>query len=558
MKIALLQCNTVTGDIMGNARGILSAARKAAQEGASLCVTPELALCGVAPRDLLLVDGFVEGCQRALQWLAASLEHGPAVLVGAPVPNPVSGGRHVSNAAVLLQGGECSVVSRKVFFGFGQGASSVDSDARYFERGVSCGLMTLAGWRLGVVICEEGGASASFWKIQHANAHNPLMELVSRGVDGIIHMAASPCTVGRQALREHMYSHVAARHHVHLFSVNTVGGNDGAVYAGQSVAFGPTGTLLARGRAFEEDMVVVDTAVADVHPARLCADEEEECWRALVLGTRDYVRKSGASSAVVGLSGGMDSALVAAIAVEALGAKQVCGVLMPSPYTSLDSLDYARALAENLGIEHCVIPIESMMRAFDAGLKPVFAALPAREGDVTAENIQARIRGMLLMALANRRGSMVLNTGNKSESAMGYCTLYGDAVGALAVIGDVPKTFVYRVAQWYNTQFPDRVIPQGIIDRPPTAELRPEQLDSDALPPYDVLDPVVEHLMGQPAPLEEAAEHAIPPALAQRVFEGMRRSEFKRRQGPPALHISGRAFGEQWELPLVSRYTLPE
>lgn len=549
MKIALLQCNTVTGDIAGNARRILTAARRA--EGAGLCVTPELALCGVSPRRLLFTEGFVEACDRALKSMARALAEGPAVLVGAPVANPVAGRRNVFNAAVLLQGGACSVVSRKVCYG-----SCDDADARYFEYGVSCGLMTLAGWRLGVILCQEDHERQAFWKIQHANAHNPLMELMSRGVDGIVHMGASSFAMRRQSLREHMYSHVAARHHVHLFSANLTGGNDGDVYAGQSLAFGPTGALLARGRAFEEDVVLVDTAADGGAQARPCACAEEECWRALVLGTRDFVRKSGAERALIGLSGGMDSALVAAVAVEALGPDKTTGLLMPSNHTSLESLEYASALARSLGIRSLTLPIAPVVDAFGAALEPALAALPPRRDDVTFENLQARVRGTLLMSVANREGSLVLNTGNKSEAAMGYCTLYGDTVGALAVIGDMTKTLVYRVARWYNKRFPNKAIPEEIIARPPTAELSPGQLDTDSLPPYDALDAALESILGGSESQEE--ENAETAALRELVAEGLRRSEFKRRQEPLALKVSGRPFGEHWELPVTGRYALPE
>lgn len=561
MKVALLQCNTVAGDVKGNAARIAAAVRRSAATGASLCVTSELALSGVAPRALLMASGFMEGCRQALQRLAEELADGPPVLVGAPVANPARSGKHASNAAVLLQKGVCRVISRKVFYSLGD-------DAQYFERGVSCGLMTLEGWRLGVVLCEDVWGSNSFWKIQHANAHNPLMELVTRGVDAIVHLAASPYVLEGQSTREHMLSHVAARHHVHLFSANLVGGNDDVVYHGQSLAFGPTGSLLARGKAFEEDVITVDTGGSpdrnNIAPA--CGCVEEECWKALVLGTRDYVRKCGVSRVALGLSGGMDSALVAAVAVEALGAENVRGVLLPSPYTSRESLEYAARLAANLGMETVTTAIAPIMTAFENVLDSVLA--PPDESDVTFENIQARIRGSLLMAIANREGRMVLNTGNKSESAMGYCTLYGDAVGALGVIGDVPKTMVYRLARWYNEQKGRDVIPEAIIRRPPTAELRPGQLDSDAIPPYDVLDPIVERLMDpfveeeadveEPQALEDGVADAQRPDLENEVYARLCRSEFKRRQTPMALRVSRRAFGSGWRVPVVTHYSLPE
>ena len=562
MKIALLQCNTVAGDVKGNAGRIVAAVRQAADMGVSLCVTSELALSGVAPQALLMAGGFMEGCRHALHQMAEELADGPAVLVGAPVANPARTGKCASNAAVVLQKGVCGVVSRKVFCALGD-------DARYFERGVSCGLMTLEGWRLGVVICEDAWGSNSFWKIQHANAHNPLMELVTRGVDAIVHLAASPYVLEGQGTREHMLSHVAARHHVHLFSANLVGGNDDVVYHGQSLAFGPTGSLLARGTPFEEDVVVLDTggspgSSGTIAPA--CGCVEEECWRALVLGTRDYVRKCGVSRVALGLSGGMDSALVAAVAAEALGAENVRGVLLPSPYTSRESLEYAAQLDANLHIETVTVPIAPIMGAFEAALDPVLA--PSDESDVTFENIQARIRGALLMAIANRERRMVLNTANKSESAMGYCTLYGDAVGALGVIGDVPKTMVYRLARWYNDLRGSDVIPESILQRPPTAELRPGQLDSDSMPPYDILDPIVERLMDPIVEEEmqvEGREKAVLPGDAERrpdmeseVYARLCRAEFKRRQAPMALRVSRRAFGAGWRVPVVTHYSLPE
>ncbi len=548
MKVALLQCNTVTGDVKGNAKRILQAVRKAAAAEASLCVTPELALCGVSPQALLFSEGFIESCRQTLQDMATQLKDGPAVLVGAPVANATYGGKQVTNAAVLLQNGTFSVVSRKVF----HSQHTEGDEWRYFERGVSCGLMTIAGWRLGIVICEDNDDGPSFWNLQQMNAHNPLMELVSRNVDGIIHMASNAYVLQKQSQHEHTLSHAAARHHIHLFSANMVGGNDGVVYAGQSVAFGPTGNLLTRGRAFEEDLLVVDTATGIAPCAKRSNTQEEECWGALVLGTGDYVRKSGMHKVFVGLSGGIDSALVAAVAVEALGKENVHGVLMPSPHTSQDSLDFATQLAKNLGIAHTTIAIEPLMQAFSTALDPIFAHMPLRQGDVTFENVQARIRATLLMSLANREGGLVLNTGNKSECAMGYCTLYGDAVGALAVIGDLSKTMVYRLAQWYNTKFPTKCIPESIITRPPTAELRPDQLDSDSIPPYAELDPIVEQLMGvKDTAVEEKTESSK--QKRQEIFTLLRNAEFKRRQEPLAIRVTDWAFGIDWHIPVVSR-----
>ncbi len=548
MKVALLQCNTITGDVVGNMEKILRAVKNAAASGAGLCITPELALCGVHPQNLLFSPGFIEGCHTALQSMAKKLKGGPAVLVGAPMPSATGSG--LTNSAILLQNGTMSVVSNKVL-----GQSCDNNSSRYFESGAACGRITVAGWRLGVVLCQDDPQNHSFWKTQQQSNQNPLSELISSGVDGIVHMASSPYVMNTQKQREHILSHVAARHHIHVFSANTVGGNDTTVYAGQSLAFGPTGTLLARGYAFEEDLVMVDTAVENEVSIMTSPSEEEECWNALVLGTKDYVQKCGAENVIVGLSGGLDSAMVLAIAVEALGKKHVQGVRLPSPYTSQESLDYAQAHAKNLGVKLHTIAIEPLMQGFASALEPVLQGNKKPENDMTYENIQARIRGSLLMGLANATQSMVLNTGNKSEAAMGYCTLYGDAVGALSIIGDVPKSLLYQIATWYNSQYPEKPIPQEIIDRPPTAELRPNQLDSDSLPPYDALDAAMERILHAGAQSKHDEAESL--ELDTRVLNGMNQAEFKRRQCPPALTISTRAFGKGWCIPIVNKVRLP-
>lgn len=561
MKIAILQCNSIAGDIEGNAARIIAAARQAAEQGATLCISPELALCGVMPRNLLNLVSFVDECQKILTSMAQALAQGPAVLVGAPVPNALGLCKNAANAAVLLQGGNATVVSRKVFHAHGEAGD----DARYFERGVSCGLITLEGWRFGVVLCEETWGSNSFWKISHVNAHNPLMELVSRGVDAIVHLGASFFDMRDEGNRKNMLSHVAARHHVHLFSANVVGGNDDAVYHGQSLVFSPTGMLLARGKAFAEDIVMLDTASTAISEslAPLPECNEEACWQALVLGTRDYVRKSGFTQVVLGLSGGMDSALVAAIAVEALGPENVLGLLLPSPHTSVESNSYALQLAKNLGIATQSIAIAPLMQGFEALLCSVMGGAQ-KQGtntqDMTFENIQARIRGTILMAFANTQHRIVLNTGNKSEAAMGYCTLYGDAVGAIAVIGDLSKTEVYQLSHWYNTYKPQACIPQTIIARAPTAELRPGQLDSDSIPPYDILDPILDKLMGgmsfhtEDEDISLAGTDSAP--LRVGVYEKLLRAEFKRRQSPMPLRLNRLCFGTGWRVPVVLHYTL--
>ncbi len=543
MKVALIQCNTTSGDIVGNAEIILRAVNNASASRVGLCVTPELALCGVNPQKLLFSSGFVEGCQKVLHSMAKKLKNGPAVLVGAPMPS----GDRLTNAAVLLHNGEISIVSNKI----------LSNTSPYFESGTSCGLLTISGWRLGVVLCDNN--TPAFWRMQNTNAQNPLKELIAAGIDAIVHMAASSYSMDAQKNRENTLSQVAARHHIHVFSTNMVGGNDGTIFAGQSLAFDPTGTMLARGYAFEEDVVTLDTAVANETYIMPTPEAEEEYFKALVLGTRDYVHKCGAEKVLVGISGGLDSAVVAAIAVQAFGRKNVYGVSLPSPHTSEDSIQFSKALADNLGISLQTINIEPLMQSYTQTLTDIFEKNPAPQNDVTLENIQSRIRGTLLMALANRMQALVLNTGNKSEAAMGYCTLYGDAVGALSILGDIPKTQLYTLTNWYNKAFPQHRIPQGIIDRPPTAELRPNQKDSDSLPPYAELDASMEHILTAKLSPQHSTNEESSEAQAEneRVFKGICKAEFKRNQSPIALQISSTAFGRDWCIPTISKVRLP-
>ena len=560
MKIALLQCNSVNGDVAGNLARVQNAVRQAAQEGVDLCVTPELALCGVTPGHFLQLGGFSAACLKSLDMLAASLQDGPALLVGVPVPSVYANGL-LSNVAALVQKGGWQVVSRKAYrnqelsWDAQAGLDCGDEDARFFDRGFSCGIVTVNGWRLGVVLCEQSlNEDGSFWNVGHGGS--ALVELLRRGVDALVHMAASPFWQGSQESRERLLSQVAARQHMHIFSVNMVGGNDCRVYNGQSCVFDPTGQLLARGKAVEEDVLGVNTASEQggSRVERLCACAEEDCWHALVLGTRDFVRKCGGQKAIVALSGGMDSALVACVAVEALGSEHVTGVLMPSPYSSPGSLSDAARLAANLGMATVTLPIEDIMRVYATTLAPGFALFAERPGDVTLENIQSRIRGTLVMALANRAGALVLNTGNKSECAVGYCTLYGDTVGALGVIGDVTKTQVYALGHWYNAHIGG--IPEEIFVKAPSAELRPGQKDEDSLPPYAVLDPVLEELMRPSAASRPKVKSAD--LLRQDIQDRLLRSEFKRRQLPPVLMVSPSPFGTAWRTPVAGVFRLPK
>lgn len=550
MKVALLQLDTVVGDIVGNAARIAEAVREAAALGARLCVTPELALCGYPPRDLLLQDDFVPACRKALDALARELEGGPPVLVGAPVPNPSPVGNPIHNCAVLLHEGRVTVATRKVLLP----NYDVFDERRYFESGVGCGVITVEGWRFGVTICEDVWNDKTFWQEHRHYENDPVAELMAGGADAILNLSASPFTLGKQAVRERMLSRVAFRYRVSVLYANQVGGNDDLVFAGKSIAFDATGTLIARGRSFTEDIVIVDVAQAsgDIHDEP--PTEEQQIWQALVLGTRDYVRKCGFTGAVLGLSGGIDSALVAAVAAEALGPENVLGVLMPSPYSSEGSVTDALMLAESLGIPTRTIPIGGLMQGFDEALSPAFEGLTS---DVTEENIQSRIRGNLLMALSNKLRSLLLTTGNKSELAVGYCTIYGDMAGGLAVIADLPKTLVYRVVRWLNDRDGRETIPEAILAKEPSAELRPGQKDSDSLPPYEILDPILERLVELRRSAADIVAEGYDAATVRNVLRLVCGAEFKRRQAPPGIKVTDRAFGTGWRMPVAARIRLP-
>ena len=545
MKIALLQVNPTVGDLAGNARLILDALRQAASGGADLAATPELALVGYLPRDLLLSPGFVRRSWDALETLARDAADLPPVLVGLPEPNPSDEGRPLFNSAALLRNGRVDERFRKALLP----TYDVFDEDRYFEPFHGAQVLDIGGHRVGISICEDIWNDRDFWKRRRYH-HDPIEELVGAGADLVVNMSASPFTAGKHQRREAMLSSMALKHRTPIAYVNQFGGNDDLVFDGRSCMFNADGAVFARGRAFEPDVVVCD--IESAHPIAPASDlgVESEIWRALVLGTRDYAGKCGFSSAVLGLSGGIDSALTAAIAAEALGAGRVLGVLMPSPYSSQGSLDDAHELARNLGIETMTLPIEPLMRAFDETLR---AALGADPQGVAQENIQARIRGNLLMALSNTRGALLLTTGNKSELSVGYCTLYGDMSGGLAVIADVPKTMVYRVSRWRNDSAGRPVIPEATLTKAPSAELRPNQTDQDSLPPYDLLDDILQRHVERHQPADEIVAAGFERATVERVLRLVRIAEFKRKQAAPGLKVTDRAFGTGWRMPIAAR-----
>ena len=546
MKIALLQINPTVGDVAGNARLIASAVARARAAGADLAVTPELALVGYLPRDLLLSPDFVAQSGVHAEALARELVDGPPTLVGLPERNPSDEGRPLFNSAALLRNGRIEQWFRKALLP----TYDVFDEDRYFEPFHGAQVLDVAGTRVGVSICEDIWNDRDFWKRRRYH-HDPVEELVRAGATAIVNLSASPFTVGKHKRREEMLGSMARKHGLPLVYVNQFGGNDDLVFDGRSTAFSAEGEPIARGASFGADVVICDLSVtASIGPASdLLA--EYEIWRALVLGTRDYARKCGFTHAVLGLSGGIDSALTAAIAAEALGPAHVVGVLMPSPYSSTGSIDDSLALAAVLGIDTLTLPIAPAMQAMNTTLSGAFAG---KAQDVTEENIQARIRGNLLMALSNKRGALLLTTGNKSELAVGYCTLYGDMSGGLGVIADVPKTMVYRLSRWLNDREHRALIPETVLTKAPSAELRPNQIDQDSLPPYDVLDGILERHIERHEPAAAIVAAGFDGAVVQRVLRLVRGAEFKRKQAAPGLKVTDRAFGTGWRMPIAARY----
>lgn len=540
MKLALLQLNPTVGDLLGNADLIANALQGIE---ADLAITSELALLGYPPRDLLLNEDFIRRSWQVLENLAGKLAGCMPTLVGMATPNPAPEGRPLFNSAALLQNGRVAQTFHKTLLP----TYDVFDEDRYFEPGRDPQILELDGIKMGISICEDVWNDRDFWRRRRYHT-DPIEELVRAGAEAIINLSASPFTVGKQLHRETMLGGMARKYSVPFIYINQVGGNDDLVFDGRSCAFDADGKLIARGKGFEEDVVIVDPKSRLGPIARDDFTPEAEIWNALVLGTRDYCRKCGFKRVLLGLSGGIDSALTAAIASEALCPENVLAVLMPSPYSSLGSIDDSMELSRRLGIKTLTISITEIMESFDAGLKGAFQGLGK---DVTEENIQARIRGNLLMALSNKYGSLLLTTGNKSELAVGYCTIYGDMSGGLAVISDVPKTMIYRIASWLNER--RNVIPSAIMTKAPSAELRPWQTDQDSLPPYDVLDAILEKHIQQRQSAEEIAAQGFDEATVRHVLRLVKSAEFKRKQAAPGIKVTDRAFGSGWRMPIACK-----
>ncbi len=542
MKIALVQINTTVGALRDNVAAIREAAGRARKLGAELAVFHEMAVTGYPPKDLLEKRWFVEENLAALEALAASSKE-IALVVGYVDGNPAREGKRLFNGAAVLAGGRVASRHYKSLLP----TYDVFDEGRYFEPAGQVSPARLGGDTLGVTICEDIWNDKDFFNtgLYH---DEPVAALVGAGAEAIVSINASPYSIGKRALKLDMLRAIATKHTRPVVYVNQVGGNDGLIFDGASLVIDAAGRVAAQAKEFEEDIVLFDTetGAGDVHDT--ARDELPRVLKALALGVRDYVGKCGFTDVVIGLSGGVDSALTAAIAVEALGAGRVHGVTMPSEYSSRGSVEDSEALAGNLGIDTTVIPIGQVMGAYAETLAEAFRGLAA---DVTEENLQARARGNLLMALSNKHGWLVLNTGNKSEVSVGYCTLYGDMVGGLGVIGDVPKTMVYELARLVNGE--REVIPESTMTKAPSAELRADQKDTDSLPEYEALDPVLRAYVEAGQGVEEIVAAGHDRALVERVIGMVDRNEYKRQQAAPVLKVTSKAFGFGRRMPIACR-----
>lgn len=547
VNVGFLQLNSTIGDFAGTVRKLLDGYNQACAAGAQFVVAPELFICGYPPRDLLLRTDFINGNLTALE--EAARQTGPVPLcVGFVDENATRPGNPLRNSAAILHNGQIIQRFHKSLLP----TYDVFDEARYFEPAASVAVFPFAGRTLAITICEDAWNDEDFWP-ERLYRRDPVKELVSQGADLIINLSASPWHLGKEKIRLAMLREVAADEGVPLVQVNAVGANDELIFDGHSIALNSKGDLIAMGKGFAEDLLVVNVGEKRNAPGKSLHFEwptdEEQLFRALSLGVRDYVRKCGFKSVVIGLSGGIDSALTAVVAVEALGAENVLGVAMPSKFSSPGSLKDAAELAANLGIRFEEIPIESAVQAVEGQLTGPFRGLPRNEAE---ENIQSRLRGLILMALSNKFGSLVLTTGNKSELSVGYCTLYGDMCGALAVIADVFKTDVYRVARWINRH--KTIIPRDSITKPPSAELRPDQKDQDSLPPYDILDRVLDAYVVRDLSRDEIVKLGCDPATVRDAINKVNASEYKRRQAAPGLKVSPRAFGTGRRIPIAQRF----
>jgi NAD+ synthase (glutamine-hydrolysing) len=546
VKVALGQINPTVGDFSGNASKIIDFALRAKSAGAGLILFPELSVCGYPPRDLVERPSFVARNRESAERIATATT-GIAVICGLVTPADSDTGKSVMNSAALLMDGKIAFIQSKMLLP----TYDVFDEMRNFAPAKSQQLFPFCGNRMALTICEDAWNDKLFWP-KRLYTVDPVEALMNEGGNFVLNISASPFWIGKREFRRDLLASIARQHKVPVALVNQVGGNDSLVFDGSSLVLDREGKVIAQGCSFEEDLIFFNSQDLTGEMHDQIPGDEACAYSALVLGTRDYIRKCGFQKAIIGLSGGIDSALTAAIAADAVGPENVIGVGMPGPYSSQGSIDDARSLAKNLGIRFELLSINSAYEAYRQTLRDVFAGL---KEDVTEENIQSRARGTLLMALSNKFGAIVLSTGNKSELGVGYCTLYGDMVGGLAVISDVPKTLVYGLAEYVNSR--RRVIPRASIEKPPSAELRPDQKDSDSLPPYDVLDAVLEDYVEDSHAADRiASDRGIDIETVRRVIRMVDRAEYKRQQAAPGLKISPKAFGYGRRFPIAAKSEL--
>jgi NAD+ synthase/NAD+ synthase (glutamine-hydrolysing) len=543
MKIALVQINPVIGDFKHQCQLIHQFTEQAKAKGCDLAVFPEMAVCGYPPKDLLEQKIFIDANQQALEHLIRTI-HGIGVILGFVAANNGELGKPLLNAGALFEDGQILYQVHKQLLP----TYDVFDERRHFEPGQPALPFAYKGHRLGVTICEDVWNDKDVFD-KPMYAVDPVERLVQGGMDLLINISASPFHLGKIDFRDHMLSTIAAKNQLPVVFVNQVGGNDQLIFDGASTAFGPDGRILSRCRDFTEDLVIFDTQAGCGELHVLAADKLDSVCNALILGTRDYVTKCGFRKAVIGLSGGIDSALTAYIAVRALGPENVSTVFMPSAYTSADNFDDTQQLARNLGVGYTIIPIDDMFQSVLAQLVP---DADQQDPGLTEQNVQARIRGTLLMGISNRDGCLVLSTGNKSELAVGYCTLYGDMNGGLAVISDVPKTMVYDLCRRINQE--REIIPQRIIHKPPSAELKPDQTDQDDLPPYEVIDPILQGYVEQAQSVQALVAQGFDPQVVAHVVRRVDQNEYKRHQAAPGLRVTPKAFGEGRRYPLAKNF----
>lgn len=544
MEFALIQQNYTVGDLAGNAKKIIHAVKTFNTCKPEICITSELSICGYPPKDLLLKSQFIESCHKHAEIIADELKDYPPVLIGIPLYSHKRNGKPLYNGAVLLKDGKILQEYYKSLLP----TYDVFDEGRYFEESKSVNMLEINNKRLGITICEDVWNDCDFDSLQKYS-YDPLLSFVPERIDYIVNISASPFTIGKQKQREKIFKNITSKFKKPLVYVNQVGGNDDLVFDGRSCIFDSFGKMKAKAKAFSEDIFI-----ADINNNNVQEDDyttESEAWNALVLGTRDYIHKCGFTKAVIGLSGGIDSSLVAAIATEAIGNNNVIGVIMPSVFTSNESKKDAYKLASNLKIKTVVLQINCVMASYTKILSKLFKGHPK---DETEENIQARIRGNLLMALSNKFNYIVLSTGNKSELSVGYCTLYGDLSGGLSVISDVPKTLVYKIARWLNKR-KSELIPESIIRKEPTAELKEDQKDTDKLPPYNLLDEILYQYIELRKSKEEILKSGFDKNLVDKICKSVNKTEYKRKQSPIGIKITDRAFGTGWRMPIASKYT---